>query len=86
MIRARTEKVRATQEKGAGVSTPSRWSRVKQFFRDSWLELRKVIWPTREEVIKMTALVVVVVVIVGIFMYGWDQILAVITNKLFAAR
>ncbi len=78
--------MRATQEKGASVSTPSRWSRVRQFFRDSWLELRKVIWPTREEVIKMTALVVVVVTIVGIFMYGWDQVLAVITNRLFVPR
>ncbi len=50
------------------------------------LELRKVIWPTREEVTKMTALVVVVVTIVGIFMYGWDQVLAVITSRLFVAR
>ncbi len=86
MIRARTDKVRATQEKGASVSTPSRWSRLRQFFRESWLELRKVIWPTREEVIKMTALVVAVVMIVGIFMYGWDQLLAVVTNRLFTAR
>jgi preprotein translocase subunit SecE len=86
VIRARTGKVRATQEKGSSVSRPSFWSRVQQFFRDSWLELRKVIWPTREEVLKMTALVVVVVTIVGIFMYGWDRVLAVITNRLFLTR
>lgn len=78
--------MRATQEKGSSVSRPSFWSRVQQFFRDSWLELRKVIWPTREEVLKMTALVVVVVTIVGIFMFGWDRVLSLVTNRLFMAR
>ncbi len=66
------------------MSTPSRWSGVKQFFRDSWLELRKVIWPTREEIVKLTALVVLVVLTVGLFMFAWDQLIGQISNRLFA--
>jgi len=60
-----------------------RGARLKAFFRDAWLELQKVIWPTREEVIKMTGLVVGVVLVVGLFIFIWDQILVQITRPLF---
>ncbi len=88
MYRARVERnVKATaQEKGAGASVPGRWSAVKQFFRESRLELQKVIWPTREEAMKLTGLVIVVVVVVGIFMFGWDQFIGAISSRLFAGR
>jgi preprotein translocase subunit SecE len=74
-----------TQEQriAAGAGRPSRWLRVKTFFRDSWLELQKVIWPTREEVAKMTGLVLVVVIVVGIFIYLWDRVLYQFTRHLF---
>ncbi len=72
------------QERAAGVSsTPSFWSKAKVFFRDSWLELKKVIWPTREEVMKMTGFVVFVVVLVGMYIYVCDQGLGLLTMRLF---
>ena len=46
---------------------------MKVFFYESWLELKRVIWPTREDVTKMTGLVVAVVVFVGLFMYIWTR-------------
>jgi preprotein translocase subunit SecE len=58
-------------------------ARIKGFFRDSWLELQKVIWPTQEEVTKMTGLVVMVVIIVGVFIFAWDQVLFRLTRPLF---
>jgi preprotein translocase SecE subunit len=73
-----------TQERGAAVSKgPSAWVKVKAFFRDSWLELKKVIWPSREEVAKMTGFVVLVVTVVGLFIYLWDLMLGYITIRLF---
>ena len=59
------------------------WSKVKGFFRDSWLELQKVIWPSYEEVTKMTGLVIAVVFIVGMFIFLWDRILWTVTQPLF---
>jgi preprotein translocase subunit SecE len=59
------------------------WTKVKGFFRDSWLEIQKVIWPSREEVTKMTGLVVAVVFIVGIFIFLWDHVLWTMTKPLF---
>jgi preprotein translocase subunit SecE len=74
-----------TQEQrvAAGAGRPNRLLRVKTFFRDSWLELQKVIWPTRQEVAKMTGLVLVVVIIVGVFIYVWDRVLYQLTRHLF---
>jgi len=77
--------VRATaQERRASVSRTGRLgASIKGFFRDAWLELQKVIWPSREDVAKMTGLVVAVVVIVGTFIFLWDRVLVVLTRPLF---
>jgi len=64
-------------------AAPSFWTKTKAFFRDSWLELKKVIWPSREEVMKMTGFVVFVVVLVGTYMFLLDRILGAITRPLF---
>jgi preprotein translocase SecE subunit len=72
------------QEQRVGVSRSGIWARVKGFFRDSWLELQKVIWPTREDVVKMTGLVVAVVFTVGAYIFVWARILGVLTRPLFA--
>jgi preprotein translocase subunit SecE len=70
------------QERGAGASRGGRWAAIKGFFRDAWLELQKVNWPTQEDVAKMTGLVVAVVVIVGVFVFLWDNILTVLFLRL----
>jgi preprotein translocase SecE subunit len=66
------------QERGSGASKGGRWAAIKSFFRDAWLELQKVNWPTQEDVAKMTGLVVAVVVIVGAFVFLWDSILTLL--------
>lgn len=40
--------------------------------RDIWAELRKVTWPTREEVTRLTIAVVVVAVVIGLALGGVD--------------
>ncbi len=71
------------EERRVAVARTGQGARVKGFFRDAWLELQKVIWPTREEVTKMTGLVVAVVLVVGLFIFFWDKILVQITRPLF---
>jgi preprotein translocase subunit SecE len=43
--------------------------------RDSRTELRKVVWPTRPETIQTTAIIMVVVLILGIVLWGVDSVL-----------
>ena len=47
---------------------------AQEFVRSVWLELRRVTWPTREEWISATVLTVVLVVAIGLFTYGADQL------------
>lgn len=45
------------------------------FFRDSRMELRKVIWPTREETMQTTLVVAAMVIILALLLWGMDSIL-----------
>ncbi|SEB26175.1 preprotein translocase subunit SecE [Variovorax sp. YR216] len=45
------------------------------FGRDSWREVKKVVWPTRKEAIQMTAYVFAFVAIMSIFLWLTDKTL-----------
>lgn len=45
------------------------------FLREVRDELKKVVWPTREEAIRLTGVVILVSVFVGLFLGGADFIL-----------
>ncbi len=54
-----------------------------RFFREVWSELReKVTWPSRQEIINLTTIVVVVSVAVGLFLGTIDYAFAQIVNLL----
>lgn len=52
---------------------------IIDFFKEVKEELTKVAWPTREETIRYTTLVIIVAVVVGIFLGGLDYILTAVT-------
>ena len=45
------------------------------FARDARMEVRKVVWPTRQETVQTTLMVVVMVIIVGIMLWLMDMFL-----------
>ncbi|HUX42875.1 MAG TPA: preprotein translocase subunit SecE [Rectinemataceae bacterium] len=50
-------------------------NKVIQFFKDSYAELRKVVWPSREDVVASTKVVVVSTVIMALALGLVDLIL-----------
>lgn len=44
--------------------------------KEARVEVRKVIWPSREETTQTTLIVVVVVIVVGLFLWGLDSALS----------
>ncbi len=42
--------------------------RLNAFLRETKIELRKVVWPTRDETVKTTGMIMIAVVIVAIFL------------------
>lgn len=45
------------------------------FAKEARSEVRKVVWPTRQETMQVTGIVLVVVVVVGLILWGIDAIL-----------
>ena len=68
---------------GAVVLLASQYGRdLRQFFVDARVELRKVVWPTRQDTLRMTAVVFVFVVVAGVFFWAVDLVLAWATRHL----
>jgi preprotein translocase subunit SecE len=57
-------------------------SEFRQFVVSARVELRKIVWPTREETGKTTLIVFVFVAIAGFFFWGLDLLLAWATRAL----
>jgi preprotein translocase subunit SecE len=45
------------------------------FFQDSQIEVRKVVWPTRQETLQTTMIVILVVIVVSIILWLLDMFL-----------
>ena len=58
--------------------------RVNRFWKETTGELRKVSWPTRQEAIQLTKIVILVIIAMMIFLGGFDylftQLFALIFN------
>jgi preprotein translocase subunit SecE len=57
-----------------------------QFFKEVWIELKKVHWPTLKETRAATIVVVVVVTVFAIFLGLMDFTLSHVVQRLLAPR
>lgn len=66
---------------GAAMTRSSPGISFLKFLAAAMIELRKVVWPTKQETIQTTMVVIVAVIIVGILMFFIDFILALLVRK-----
>lgn len=50
-------------------------TRIKNFFVDSKVELKKVVWPTQKTVFKNTGIVLAMIFVMGVFVAVLDVVL-----------
>jgi len=75
--------VLATLTAGAFVASKSALGKdVWQFIQGARIELRKVVWPTTKDTRNVTMVVFVAVVVLGLFFWGLDMLLATLTKWL----
>ncbi len=55
---------------------------IWSFFGDARTEVRKVVWPTRQDAIQTTLIVLLVVILMSLFMWAIDGILFSIVKSL----
>ncbi|MCP4897099.1 MAG: preprotein translocase subunit SecE [bacterium] len=59
------------------------WKRLSTFIREVTVETKKVTWPTKNEVVSTTTVVVVASFIFGIYLYLCDLVFLVLRDKVF---
>jgi preprotein translocase subunit SecE len=52
------------------------------FVQSSRIELRKVVWPNRQETMQVTLIVFFMIIVLGFFFWGVDTLLALLTKWL----
>lgn len=69
---------------GQAPITPGSVGRVGpvRFLQEVMDELRKSVWPSKEETARLTAIVIVLSVVVGFFLGGLDRVFAELFNRL----
>lgn len=79
-VSAQKKREAASQRKKAGGrkkgDKPNIWQRAVQFLRDVRIEMKKVIWPSREEVLNYTAVVLITVAVITSVVLALDLVLS----------
>jgi preprotein translocase subunit SecE len=68
------EKRVSTAAAAAGASPPRKRTGLRQFLREVRGELKRVAWPSRQEVTSYSVIVLVTVTIVGAYIFGLDTL------------
>lgn len=58
-------------------------SALKRFVGESWAELKKVEWPRQPQLVQGTAVVLIACVIVGIYLWGADEVFKRLVQNVF---
>ena len=58
------------------MASTAKGRQAREFFGESMFELRKVVWPTRQEAMRTTGVILVVVVIVSLILSGFDLVIS----------
>jgi preprotein translocase subunit SecE len=56
--------------------------RIRRYFDEVWSELKKVSWPTREQVRNLTVLVFAISLVIGLYITVLDSVLVAILRFL----
>ena len=72
------------EKNNALVARPKQWwLSTQEFFRDTTGEMKKVTWPTRNEVIGTTFVVIIATLVFALFLWGCDVVLYKAIDFLF---
>jgi len=53
-----------------------------KFLRETYAELKQVVWPTKNEVLRLTGVVIAISVLVGLYIGGLDYVFTKVTGLL----
>jgi preprotein translocase subunit SecE len=79
--RGRAQQVRPSQQPVKQQTGRKTDAQRGQFVRESYAELRKVDWPTRNQTFQGVVVVIIACTIVGAYLWGLDQIIRPLVDR-----
>lgn len=61
---------------------PNAWQRLVRYFNDVKAEMRRVVWPTRDEIVSSSWIVVITLAVFIVMIFAFDQISSAIIGFL----
>ena len=52
-----------------------------EFAQEAWSELRKVTWPSRETVVRLTLIVLVISALIAAYIFAFDNLFTLVITK-----
>lgn len=62
--------------------TTSKGEKAWAFFMETRVEMRKVVWPTRQETMQTTMVVVAIVAVMALILWGVDSLFALLISNI----
>ncbi len=57
------------------------FSSIGKFFKETRSEMKKVTWPTKDQLIRQTIVVVVSIIVIGLVIFGLDALFGFLSTK-----
>ncbi len=58
------------------------FARMKKYFKDTKSELKKVTWPSKEQLKQNTIVIITFIIIVGVFLFAIDMLFSWLSSLL----
>ena len=65
-------------KRGFGAMFDAITGKIRRFFSDTVAEMKRCTWPTRQQLLESTGLVVVAIIILALFVFGVDELSRVV--------
>ena len=73
-------------KRGFGAKFDAFTGKIRVFFSDTVAEMKRCTWPTRQQLLESTGLVVVAVIILALFVFGVDEVARVVIKWVAIGR
>ena len=73
-------------KRGFGAMFDAVTGRIRRFISDTVAEMKRCTWPTRQQLLESTGLVVVAIIILALFVFGVDEVARVVITWVTVGR
>lgn len=71
--KAKKERIKQSKPKKEGTVASRAGKSVKKFWKDFTGTIKKIVWPSRAQVLKSSAVVLASIILVGLVIFGFDR-------------